>query len=101
MATAPIRPLAWEPPYAEDAAQEKTKRQKQTKKQNKTTTTRSYFTFNRTAKIEKTDNKTISITDEGMEKLELHILMVYVVMVRICKNSTAALEKKFGGSAKG
>ena len=62
---------------------------------------RSYFTFNRTAKIEKTDNKTISITDEGMEKLELPILMVYVVMVRICKNSTAALENKFGGSAKG
>ena len=27
MATAPIRPLAWEPPYAADAAQEKAKRQ--------------------------------------------------------------------------
>ena len=28
VATAPIRPLAWEPPYAEGAAQEKAKRQK-------------------------------------------------------------------------
>ena len=27
-ATAPIRPLAWEPPYATGAAQEKSKRQK-------------------------------------------------------------------------
>ena len=27
-ATAPIRPLAWEPPYATGAAQEKAKRQK-------------------------------------------------------------------------
>ena len=27
-ATAPIRPLAWEPPYAEGAAQEMAKRQK-------------------------------------------------------------------------
>ena len=27
MATAPIRPLAWEPPYAAGAAQEKAKRQ--------------------------------------------------------------------------
>ena len=31
-ATAPIRPLAWEPPYAVEAAQEKTKRQKDKKK---------------------------------------------------------------------
>ena len=28
VATAPIRPLAWEPPYAAGAAQEKAKRQK-------------------------------------------------------------------------
>ena len=28
MATAPIRPLAWGPPYAMGAAQEKAKRQK-------------------------------------------------------------------------
>ena len=28
MATAPIRPLAWEPPYATGAAQEMAKRQK-------------------------------------------------------------------------
>jgi len=28
LATAPIRPLAWEPPYAAGAAQEKAKRQK-------------------------------------------------------------------------
>ena len=36
MATAPIRPLAWEPPYAADAALEKTKKQKtkQTKSKN-------------------------------------------------------------------
>ena len=33
-ATAPIRPLAWEPPYAEDAALEKTKRQKKKKERN-------------------------------------------------------------------
>ena len=34
-ATAPIRPLAWEPPYAEGAAQEmaKKKKDKQTNKQ--------------------------------------------------------------------
>ena len=31
-ATAPIRPLAWEPPYAAGAALEKAKTQKQTKK---------------------------------------------------------------------
>ena len=31
-ATAPIRPLAWKPPYAEGAAQEMAKRQKQTNK---------------------------------------------------------------------
>ena len=30
-ATAPIRPLAWEPPYAEGAALEKTKRKKKRK----------------------------------------------------------------------
>ena len=37
VATAPIRSLAWEPPYAEGAALEKTKRQinKQTKNKNK------------------------------------------------------------------
>ena len=34
VATAPIRPLAWEPPYAVGAALEKAKRQKT--KQNKT-----------------------------------------------------------------
>ena len=33
VATAPIRPLAWEPPYAEGAAQEK--RQKDEKKKKK------------------------------------------------------------------
>ena len=32
MATAPIRPLAWEPPYAAEAALEKAKRQKKKKK---------------------------------------------------------------------
>ena len=32
VATAPIRLLAWEPPYAEGAAQEKAKRQKKKKK---------------------------------------------------------------------
>ena len=32
-ATAPIRPLAWELPYAAGAAQEMAKRQKQTNKQ--------------------------------------------------------------------
>ena len=32
VATAPIRPLAWEPPYAEGAAQEMAKRQKKKKK---------------------------------------------------------------------
>ena len=32
VATAPIRPLAWEPPYAEGAALEKAKRQKKKKK---------------------------------------------------------------------
>ena len=31
-ATAPIRPLAWEPPYAVEAALEKAKRQKKKKK---------------------------------------------------------------------
>ena len=31
VATAPIRPLAWEPPYAEGAAQEMAKRQKKKK----------------------------------------------------------------------
>ena len=31
-ATAPIRPLAWEPPYATGAALEETKRQKKKKK---------------------------------------------------------------------
>ena len=31
-ATAPIQPLAWEPPYAADAALEKTKRQKRKEK---------------------------------------------------------------------
>ena len=31
MATAPIRPLAWEPPYAVGAAQEMAKRQQQQK----------------------------------------------------------------------
>ena len=33
VATAPIRPLAWEPPYAVGAALEKTKTNKQTNKQ--------------------------------------------------------------------
>ena len=40
-ATAPIRPLAWEPPYAAGAAQEIAKRQKtnkQTKQETKTKT---------------------------------------------------------------
>ena len=32
VATAPIRPLAWEPPYAAGAAQEMAKRQKKKKK---------------------------------------------------------------------
>jgi len=34
-ATAPIRPLAWEPPYAAGAAKEMAKRQKKTKNKNK------------------------------------------------------------------
>ena len=34
-ATAPIRPLAWEPPYATGAAQEMAKRQKKKKKKEK------------------------------------------------------------------
>ena len=33
-ATAPIRPLAWEPPYAEGVALEETKGQKKKKKKN-------------------------------------------------------------------
>jgi len=32
VATAPVRPLAWEPPYASDVALEKAKRQKKIKK---------------------------------------------------------------------
>ena len=35
--TAPIRPLAWEPPYAEGAALEKAERQKKKKKKEKST----------------------------------------------------------------
>ena len=35
VATAPIRPLAWEPPYAAGAAQEIAKRQKKKKKKKK------------------------------------------------------------------
>ena len=35
VATAPIRPLAWEPPYASGAALEKAKRQKKKKKRKK------------------------------------------------------------------
>ena len=35
-ATAPIRPLAWEPPYAAGPALEKTKRQKKKKKKRNT-----------------------------------------------------------------
>ena len=35
-ATAPIRPLAWEPPYAVGEAQEMTKRQKKKPKNKKT-----------------------------------------------------------------
>ena len=35
MATAPIQPLAWEPPYAAGAAQEKAKRQKNKKQKTK------------------------------------------------------------------
>ena len=35
VATAPIRPLAWEPPYAAGAALEKAKRQKKKKKKKK------------------------------------------------------------------
>ena len=35
VATAPIRPLAWETPYAAGAAQEMTKRQKKKKKERK------------------------------------------------------------------
>ena len=35
VSTAPIGPLAWEPPYAAGVAQEKAKRQKQTNKQKK------------------------------------------------------------------
>ena len=34
-ATAPIKPLAWEPPYAPGAALEKTKRQKKERKKKK------------------------------------------------------------------
>ena len=34
VATAPVGPLAWEPPYAGGAAQEKAKRQKKKKKKN-------------------------------------------------------------------
>ena len=37
-ATALIRPLAWEPPYAEGAALEKAKRQKDQKKKKKSCT---------------------------------------------------------------
>ena len=37
VATAPIRPLAWEPPYAKGAAQEMAKRQKKQKTKNKKT----------------------------------------------------------------
>ena len=44
VAAAPIRPLAWEPPYATGAALEKTKRQKQ-KQTNKD---RIYFTLHLT-----------------------------------------------------
>ena len=33
VATAPIRPLVWEPPYAAGAALEKTERQKKKKKE--------------------------------------------------------------------
>ena len=35
VATAPIQPLAWEPPYAAGAALEKAKRQKKRKKERK------------------------------------------------------------------
>ena len=34
-ATAPIRPLAWEPPYAAEAALEKAKKKKKEKKERK------------------------------------------------------------------
>ena len=39
MATAPIRPPAWEPPYAMGAALENTKRQKDKKQKTKNKTT--------------------------------------------------------------
>ena len=51
VATAPIQPLAWEPPYAAGAAQEiattttKDKKTKKTKKQNKTRIPISVFLF--------------------------------------------------------
>ena len=39
VATAPVRPLAWEPPYVTGAAQEIAKRQKKTKTKTKNTKT--------------------------------------------------------------
>ena len=46
VATAPIRSLAWEPPYARGAAQEMAKRQKR-KKKKKTSITKSYSLLER------------------------------------------------------
>ena len=42
VATAPIRPLAWEPPYAAEAALEKAKRQKDKKKKKETQLSKFY-----------------------------------------------------------
>ena len=44
-ATAPIKPLAWEPPYAAVAALEKAKRQKIKTKQTTTTTKKLHFSL--------------------------------------------------------
>ena len=55
VATAPIRPLAWEPPYVTGAAQEMAKKQNKTKNMIQNTLKKKYWSSRRGAVVNESD----------------------------------------------
>ena len=73
VATALIRPLAWEPPYATGAAQERAKRQKKKIKINKKTAVAFLYTSNETLEKEYKNTIPFKIEPHKIKYLGIHL----------------------------
>ena len=96
-ATAPIQPLAWEPPYAAGVAQEMAKKQKKQKKQKKNAESNSSRIRGKIRSLLEEAKPYKSMDDKVLKQLKFYILRIFLqvlVKILIKENGTATTQTK-------